>query len=136
LRIGEDAIVASSYLDNGAAWLGVMLKSRDEVLALKPDFAAMGDLWVGVIGPVEGGDVQFEVRGFSESEGIFEDPVTGSLNAGLARWLIEAGVAPVKYVAAQGTALGRDGRVHISKVGDKIWVGGVVVTCVEGRLTL
>jgi PhzF family phenazine biosynthesis protein len=136
LRIREDAIVASSCLDNGAPWLGIMLKSRNEVLALKPDYAVMGDFWIGVIGPAEGGDVQFEVRAFSESDGIFEDPVTGSLNAGLARWLIEAGVAPANYVAAQGTMLGRDGRVRIAKIGDKIWVGGDVVTCIEGALTL
>jgi PhzF family phenazine biosynthesis protein len=136
LRIGEADIVATSHLDNGAPWLGVLLKSRDEVLALEPDFGAMGDLWVGVVGPADGPDVQFEVRGFSASDGFFEDPVTGSLNAGLATWLIEVGLAPSHYAAAQGSVLGRDGRVHVAKRGDIIWVGGDVVTCVEGTLRL
>jgi PhzF family phenazine biosynthesis protein len=80
--------------------------------------------------------VQFEVRGFSASDGFFEDPVTGSLNAGLATWLIEVGLAPSHYAAAQGSVLGRDGRVHVAKRGDMIWVGGDVVTCVEGTLRL
>jgi predicted PhzF superfamily epimerase YddE/YHI9 len=113
-----------------------MLKSRDDVLSLRPDFAAMGDLWVGVIGPAERGDTQFEVRGFSASEGFFEDPVTGSLNAGLAQWLIGAGLAPETYVAAQGTALGRAGRVFVRQDSEAIWIGGHVVTCISGALTL
>jgi PhzF family phenazine biosynthesis protein len=136
LRISVDEILATSRLDNGATWLGVMLESREKVLALTPDFAAMGELWVGVIGPAYGRDVQFEVRGFSASEGFFEDPVTGSLNAGLARWLIEAGMAPARYVAGQGTMLGRDGRVYVSRDEDAIWIGGDIVTCVEGTVTL
>jgi PhzF family phenazine biosynthesis protein len=136
LRITVNEILATSRLDNGAAWLGVMLESRERVLALKPDFTAMGELWVGVIGPADGLEVQFEVRGFSASEGFFEDPVTGSLNAGLAQWLIEAGMAPPRYLAGQGTALGRDGRVYVSRDEDAIWIGGDVVTCVEGTLTL
>jgi PhzF family phenazine biosynthesis protein len=136
LRIAETEIVAASTLDNGAAWIGVMMKSRDDVLGLRPDFAAMGDLWVGVIGPAEAGDIQFEVRGFSASEGFLEDPVTGSLNAGLAQWLIGARLAPESYVAAQGTALGRAGRVFIRQDSEAIWVGGDVVTCISGSLTL
>jgi len=76
------------------------------------------------------------VRGFAPGEGIPEDPVTGSLNAGLAQWLIEAGLAPRRYVVSQGTALGRAGRVHISADADAIWIGGDVVTCIEGTLTL
>jgi PhzF family phenazine biosynthesis protein len=136
LGIAEGEIVASSWIDNGAPWLGVMLKSREDVLGLTPDFAAMGDLWVGVIGPAEGPDVQFEVRAFSASEGFFEDPVTGSLNAGLARWLIEAGMAPSHYVAGQGTMLGRKGRIYVARDDDAIWVGGDVVTCIEGMLSL
>jgi PhzF family phenazine biosynthesis protein len=136
LRIAEAEIMAASTLDNGAAWIGVMLKSRDDVLSLRPDFAAMGDLWVGVIGPAERGDTQFEVRGFSASEGFFEDPVTGSLNAGLAQWLIGAGLAPETYVAAQGTALGRAGRVFVRQDSEAIWIGGHVVTCISGALTL
>jgi len=136
LRIPESAILSTSTLDNGAPWLGVMLKSRKDVLALQPDFTAMGDLWIGVIAPCDDADIQFEVRAFSASDNIYEDPVTGSLNAGLASWLIGAGMAPSQYVAAQGTALGRAGRVHISQDHETIWVGGDVVTCIEGTLTL
>jgi len=136
LRIPESGIIASSTLDNGAPWLGVMLKSRKDVLALQPDFPAMGDLWIGAIAPSDEPDIQFEVRAFSASDNIFEDPVTGSLNAGLARWFIGAGMAPSQYVAAQGTALGRAGRVHVAKDAEKIWIGGDVVTCIEGTLTL
>jgi predicted PhzF superfamily epimerase YddE/YHI9 len=74
---------------------------------------------------------------FPGTDGMTEDPVTGSLNAGLAQWLIGAGLAPQRYVASQGTALGRAGRVHLERDGDgEIWVGGASVTCVEGRVLL
>ena len=65
-----------------------------------------------------------------------EDPVTGSLNASLAQWLIGAGLAPPHYVAAQGTVLGRAGRVHVAQDGDAIWIGGDVTTCVSGTINL
>lgn len=93
---------------------------------------------MGVVAPwdaaKDGSDAQFEVRAFTQRG--TEDPVTGSLNAGLAQWLIGSGLAPASYVASQGTVLGRDGRVHVDKVGEDIWVGGKTVTCIEGRLTL
>ncbi len=74
---------------------------------------------------------------FPGNNGMAEDPVTGSLNAALAQWLIGAGLAPTAYVAAQGTALQREGRVHIEQTGDGIiWVGGASVTCVNGDVTL
>ena len=109
------------------------------MLALKPDFAAMGSLEVGVVGPwpeAEHGDAHFEVRAFIASVGGSEDPVTGSLNAGLAQWLIGAGLAPAHYVASQGSALGRAGRVHVDRIGADIWIGGHTVTCIDGRVTL
>ncbi len=66
-----------------------------------------------------------------------EDPVTGSLNASLAQWLLASGRASAPYVARQGTALGRDGRVRITADADGVvWVGGDVVTCVSGRVRL
>jgi len=140
LRIRPEAIGASSWCDNGPGWVAVMLGSRAEVLALKPDAAAMDDLKIGVAGPWQAGDgedAQFEVRAFVPGMGgVKEDPVTGSLNAGLGQWLIGAGLAPASYVACQGTALGRDGRIHVQKVGDDVWVGGETVTCVEGTVTL
>jgi PhzF family phenazine biosynthesis protein len=136
LRIPADAIRASNWVDNGPGWVAVMLASRDEVLALQPDFAAMRGLELGVVAPWSGGDAQFEVRAFVPSLGVPEDPVTGSLNAGLAQWLIGAGLAPERYVASQGTALGRSGRVFVEKRGDSVWIGGDSVVVVSGQVSL
>jgi PhzF family phenazine biosynthesis protein len=136
LRIPADAIRASNWVDNGPGWVAVMLASRDEVLALQPDFGAMRGLELGVVAPWTGGDAQFEVRAFVPSLGVPEDPVTGSLNAGLAQWLIGAGLAPERYVASQGTALGRSGRVFVEKRGDTVWIGGDSVVVVSGQVSL
>jgi PhzF family phenazine biosynthesis protein len=140
--LGLDAgdILEARWVDNGPGWLAVLLASRRQVLALRPDPAALGSLKVGVVAPwdpaVDGAEAQFEVRAFVSGTGILEDPVTGSLNAGVAQWLIGSGRAPDAYVASQGTALGRAGRVHVRKSGVDIWIGGEVVTCVEGKVTL
>lgn len=139
LRVAPTAIKASQWADNGPGWVGVLLGSRSEVLALKPDFAAMQGLAIGVVGPADtkdDTDAQYEVRAFIPGDGVPEDPVTGSLNASLGQWLIGAGLAPAKYTAAQGTAIGRAGRVYIEKIGSDVWVGGETVTCIEGTVTL
>ncbi len=136
LRIAPAQILASQWLSDPPFWVAVMLGSREELLAIEPDFAAMAGLEVGVIAPADLADAQFEVRGFAPAAGIPEDPVTGSLNAGLAQWLIGAGMAPAEYVAAQGTALGRAGRVHVRQDGADIWIGGHSVTCIDGTLAL
>ena len=139
LRIAPGAIRAAEWVDNGPGWVAVLLGSREEVLALEPDVTAMAGLEVGAIAPIAGaapGEPQFEVRAFVPSAGVREDPVTGSLNAGLAQWLIGAGLAPPRYVAAQGTVLERAGRVHVERVGGDVWVGGNVVTCIAGEVTL
>ena len=137
LRIELGAIRASQWVDNGPGWVAVMLATRDAVLALQPDYAAMLPLELGVIAPCPSGhDAQFEVRAFIPGAGMNEDPVTGSLNAGLAQWLIGAGLAPPSYVAAQGTALGRAGRVFIEQRGVDVWVGGGCVAVIEGSVTL
>jgi PhzF family phenazine biosynthesis protein len=140
LRIAPDAIRAAHWIDNGPGWAAALLASRAEALALKPDFAAMAGLSLGVVAPwdptVDGTEAQFEVRGFVPDLGVPEDPVTGSLNAGLAQWLIGAGMAPPSYVASQGAALGRAGRIHVRQLGQDIWVGGDTATCIEGVLTL
>ncbi len=139
LRVPSSAIKASQWADNGPGWVGVLLGSRAEVLALKPDFAAMQGLAVGVVGPSKPGDdtdAQYEIRAFIPGDGIAEDPVTGSLNASLGQWLIGAGIAPPRYTAAQGTAIGRAGRVYIEKIGSDVWVGGESVTCIEGTATI
>jgi PhzF family phenazine biosynthesis protein len=136
LRISSASILASQWLSDPPFWVAVMLGGGDDVLAIKPDFAAMEGLEIGVIGRWEDRDVEYEVRGFAPGAGIPEDPVTGSLNAGLAQWLIGEGIAPTEYVAAQGTALGRAGRVYVRQEGETIWIGGDVVTCIDGALTL
>src|SRR6266568_7573693 len=138
LHLPPDAIIASNWVDNGPGWLAVLLHSRDDVLAIRPDYAVLSGLRVGVVGPwdraKDGPDAQFEVRAFTA--GGYEDPVTGSLNASLAQWLIGTGVAPATYVASQGTVLGRTGRVYVERDGLETWIGGAVTTCITGTLTL
>jgi PhzF family phenazine biosynthesis protein len=137
LRIRRDEIVAIEWVDNGPGWLGVLLSDAADVLALTPDFAVMDDLKVGVVAPQpQDADTDFEVRAFVPSLGIPEDPVTGSLGAGLAVWLIGSGRAPERYVAAQGTALGRAGRVHVEKVAGRHWIGGATRTLIDGLVRL
>jgi PhzF family phenazine biosynthesis protein len=138
LGIGDAAIQAAQWVDNGPGWVAVRLGSRSEVLALKHDASVLGDQSLGVVAPWDpardGSEVQFEVRAFMGRGG--EDPVTGSLNASLAQWLIGSGVAPKRYVAAQGTVLGRAGRVHVAQDGEATWIGGDVTTCIAGTITL
>ena len=140
LRVEPAAIKAAQWVDNGPGWVAVLLGSRAEVLALEPDYVAMRGLEVGVVAPWPGvaadEPAQFEVRAFVPTLGVPEDPVTGSLNASLAQWLIGAGIAAPHYVASQGTAMRRAGRVHVDRIGDDIWIGGDTVVCVEGRVTL
>ena len=129
-------IVHHQWVDNGPGWCAVMLRSARQVLSLKPDWAALAPLNLGVVGPHESSnDAAFEVRAFSGIGG-YEDPITGSLNASLAQWLIGAGLAQSPYVAAQGTALQRTGRVHLRKDGEDVWVGGEVVDVIRGELNL
>lgn len=139
LGIQPQAIKASQWVDNGPGWVAVMLGSRPEVLAIRPDYPALSGLKLGVVAPwdiaKDGSEAQFEVRAFVSSLAN-EDPVTGSLNASVAQWLIGKGIAPASYIASQGTALGRAGRVHVQRAGDDIWIGGSVVTCIDGKLQL
>lgn len=138
INLPTSMIVDANWCENGPDWIGVLLPSRADVLAVKPDYSILAGARVGLVGPfdpkLDGEDAQFEVRAFTRNG--YEDPVTGSLNAGLAQWLIGTGVAPEHYVAAQGTALGRAGRVHVDKLGDDIWIGGEVATCISGTLSL
>jgi predicted PhzF superfamily epimerase YddE/YHI9 len=126
------------WVDNGPGWCAVMLRSAAQVLATRVDAALLGDVKLGLVGAhPPGGPCAFEVRAlFHDGPLMIEDPVTGSLNASIAQWLIGAGLAPTAYVAGQGALLQRDGRVHVEQVGDDIWIGGDVVTCIEGTLTL
>lgn len=139
LRVRPEDVVDAQWADNGPGWVAVLLPSAADVLAVKPDYANFGGFEsVGVVGPhPAGGDVAFEVRAFVDEGSRFdEDPVTGSLNAAIAQWLIPAGIAPARYVAAQGTALGRRGRVHVSQADGEIWVGGDTVLGITGQLAL
>jgi PhzF family phenazine biosynthesis protein len=138
LRIGRSEIVDSQWVDNGAGWVAVRLRDADAVLALSPDFGAFNGLDIGVAGLYPPGrETQVEVRGFAPDFGIPEDPVTGSLNAGLAQWLTGDRTLPPSHVAAQGTALGRAGRIHIDTGADgTIWVGGATVTTISGAVSL
>ncbi|GBR54115.1 phenazine biosynthesis PhzC/PhzF protein [Neokomagataea thailandica NBRC 106555] len=141
LNIDQRDIVAAQWTDNGPGWLSVLLQDRASVLALRPDWSVWGDLKVGVAGPWDpvhdGMDAQFEVRAFvGSAEQGYEDPVTGSLNAGLAQWLIGSGRAPSQYVARQGTVLNRLGCVMVEQNGDDIWIGGKVETRIQGVVTI
>lgn len=136
LRIDERLVEGASWIDNGPGWVGVLLPSAADVLALEPDRGAFGDLKIGVVGEHRDGDADVEVRAFCPQLGVPEDPVTGSLNAGLAQWLIATGRFPDSYVAAQGTVLGRAGRVHVEAVGDRVWIGGDCTTRISGHVDL
>jgi PhzF family phenazine biosynthesis protein len=139
LGIGRQDIVHHAWCDNGPGWRGVMLGSAEQVLALRADAAVLAGQEIGVVGPhPAGAECAFEVRAFFPgNNGLVEDPVTGSLNAALAQWLIGSGLAPERYVAAQGTVLERSGRVHVERAADgRIWIGGATVTCVDGSVLL
>ena len=136
LGIERGEIQDTQWVDNGPGWVAALLPSADAVLSLRPGLV---DLPIGVVGPhPEGSPTAFEVRAFLPKDGsTLEDPVTGSLNASLAEWLIRTRRAKAPYVAAQGTALGRSGRVHVSRDGDgTIWIGGGTITCLTGQVEL
>ncbi|BAM87384.1 putative Phenazine biosynthesis protein [Bradyrhizobium oligotrophicum S58] len=138
LGIKTDAMRAVQWVDNGPGWIGVLIDSRQDLLNIRFDNSALSQQPIGVAAPWDpardGRDADFEVRAFTWS-GV-EDPVTGSLNASLAQWLIGAGIAPTQYVASQGTVLGRAGRVHVAQDGNTIWIGGDVAPVVKGTISL
>jgi PhzF family phenazine biosynthesis protein len=164
LGLQASQVLSSQVLDNGPVWLGLLLDSADTVLGLDPDHVRLKNLGqkVGVAsvirssGAIEiiarssrearafaGHDApapaapDLEVRAFAAPIGVAEDPVTGSLNASLAQWLMADGHLPARYLAAQGQCLGRDGRVHLSRDDTgQVWVGGDTVTGIRGTVTL
>ncbi|ARD12637.1 MULTISPECIES: PhzF family phenazine biosynthesis protein [Pseudomonas] len=141
MKLGAGEILDARWVDNGPGWVAFRLADRASVLSLQPDYTLLlSGLILGVVAPwdpaVDGDEAQFEVRAFIPGDGMAEDPVTGSLNAGIARWFLEEGLAPDNYIVSQGTVLGRKGRVSIQRVGEDIWVGGSTVTCIEGRVSL
>jgi PhzF family phenazine biosynthesis protein len=135
LRIDPTEIVDVAWADNGPGWIVLLLRSAEAVLRLRPGLV---DTDVGVVGPYpERSPVAFEVRAFfPKNSATTEDPVTGSLHAALAQWLIPTRRAEPPYVASQGAALDRSGRVHISVADGEIWVGGQTTTCIAGEVVL
>lgn len=135
LRVDRSALLDSAWIDNGPGWVGVLLEDAAAVLALDPDWAAFGELKIGVVGPYAAGPLAVEVRAFCPGFGMPEDPVTGSLNAGIGQWL-GGSTLPAAYVASQGTALQRAGRVHVEVTGGRVVVGGETRTTVAGTVDL
>ena len=137
LALRADDLLGHQWVDNGPGWCAIRLASADAVLALRPDWSALHGIKLGVVGAhAAGSEAQIEVRALIGEGAGYEDPVTGSLNAGLAQWLVGSGVAPASYVAAQGACLARSGRVFIDRVDGQVWVGGNSISCVRGELTL
>ncbi|WP_210392480.1 PhzF family phenazine biosynthesis protein [Variovorax sp. PAMC 28711] len=163
LGLKASQIVTAQVLDNGPVWFGLLLNDADTVLALTPDHRLLKEMGVkvGVCGVPPKDEapaliarsnresrafvgtarhtatVDLEVRAFASPIGVEEDPVTGSLNAGLAEWLISDGHLPARYLAGQGQAMGRDGYVHVERADDgTVWIGGDAVACIDGSVTL
>jgi PhzF family phenazine biosynthesis protein len=137
LRLAPEALLDLVWVDNGPGWMAARLPDAATVLALQPDFVAMKGLKLGVVGAYPAGSAaHVEVRAFVPDLGVPEDPVTGSLNAGLALWLQGAGLAPARYLASQGRALGRAGQVHVTREGDHTWIGGEVLPLIHGQVRL
>jgi predicted PhzF superfamily epimerase YddE/YHI9 len=135
MGIDRTTVVAAEWVDNGPGWMALLLDRPEDVLAVQP---GSGDAVLGLVAiyPPDA-PCTLEVRAFFPKDGrLVEDPVTGSLNASLAQWLTSSGRITAPYVASQGTALGRVGRVHVSTDDGTIWVGGGTVTCIEGEIEL
>jgi PhzF family phenazine biosynthesis protein len=135
LGISVDQVVAHQWVDNGPGWAAVRMRTGQEVLAIEPDLTEASDLMIGVVGAHS--ESRFEVRGFAPAVGVPEDPVTGSLNAGIAQWLIGSGAAPPSYTATQGSHVGRSGVVSLSMdEASQVWVGGACFTGIHGSVHL
>lgn len=140
LRIERGRIVDAQWADNGPGWAAILLDSAEEVLAIEPERAYAKRLDIGIVGPhAPGSEVAFEIRAiFSDHRlSLIEDPVTGSLNASIAQWLLSSGRAKAPYVAAQGVKVGRAGRIYIEQdSGGGVWVGGKTTTLFSGEHAL
>jgi PhzF family phenazine biosynthesis protein len=131
LGIASADLLDVQWVDNGAGWLALRLSSRDAVLRVTPDYAQLGKVPVGIFA---GHDAEFEVRAFIAGDAMPEDPVTGSLAAGIATWLAKEDLAPDAYIIHQGRILGRDGRIHVCRDSDGLWIGGHAITLIDGML--
>ncbi|HWC47598.1 MAG TPA: PhzF family phenazine biosynthesis protein [Solirubrobacterales bacterium] len=136
LGLDPAEMLAVEWVDNGFSWIAVLLESADRVLELRPGSLEFDVGAVGFHPP--GSEAMIEVRAFFPVNGVAaEDPVTGSLNAGVAQWLIGSGRLQAPYIATQGRAIGRDGRIYVDQDenGD-IWVGGRAETVISGVASL
>jgi PhzF family phenazine biosynthesis protein len=138
LGVNPADVLEMAWVDNGPGWVGILLRSPEAVLAVDPDPGRCAGLKAGLVATYPRGSredgVAAEARAFySDGRDFAEDPVTGSLNAGLAQWLVPAGHLPSRYVAAQGGVIGREGRVHVDVVDGVVWVGGATRTIVVGE---
>jgi PhzF family phenazine biosynthesis protein len=137
LGIGREDVVDIQWVDNGPGWLGVLLESAEAVLALEPERKHSSPIYIGSVGPYPAGSpAAFELRAFFSDHlgNIMEDPVTGSLNASVAQWLLGNGRASAPYTASQGTRLGRTGRIEVTQSEDgAIWIGGRTRTLFSGE---
>jgi len=139
LRISRREMVDIEWVDNGPGWIGVLLGSAKAVLELDPAGSHEATIDIGVVGPYpQGHEFAFELRAFytDQNNSMREDPVTGSLNASVAQWLIASGRAQPPYMAHQGTCLGRSGRIHVAQEGGEIWIGGRVISLIEGTCSV
>jgi PhzF family phenazine biosynthesis protein len=140
LRIARTDIVDAQWADNGPGWLALLLPSAQAVLDLHPPRAHTKRIDLGVAGPYpQGAASAYELRAFFTDHhlAVMEDPVTGSLNASVAQWLMGTGRATAPYVASQGACLGRAGQVFIEvDPQGTVWVGGRATTCFAGECRL
>lgn len=136
LGLAREEVLDAAWLVNGPEWIGVRLGSAERVLEVAADPTVLGGLDLGLVGPYPAGaEAAYEVRALLPGGSPAEDPVTGSLNAGIAHWLIGQGLVPDHYLASQGTAIGRAGRISVHRDGETLWIGGRVVSVAAGQVT-
>jgi PhzF family phenazine biosynthesis protein len=136
LALAPEEILAVQWVDNGPGWIAVLLESAERVLELAPRAL---DFDLGAVGfHPQGAEAAVELRAFVPLGGgaWTEDPVTGSLNASVAQWLLGEGRLQAPYLATQGTAVGRDGRIQVDEDDGEVWVGGRTETVLEGSASI
>ena len=138
LNVSPSQVRASNWIDNGPGWMGIMLHTADDVLAVRPDLPALENAYIGLIGAhSKGGPADYEVRAIVPSVANGEDAATGSLNAGFAKWLTHARLTPPSYSVRQGTVLKREGDIDITTDADgSIWVSGHCTVITERTVNL
>ncbi len=136
LSLTPGEVLHHQWVDNGPGWCAVLLKSARDVLELESNWSQLSPLNLGVVAPHEDGhESQIEVRAFVGGGG-YEDPVTGSLNASIAQWLIKSGFISTPYVSSQGTVLKRTGRINVNQAEGQIWIGGETIEVIKGEISV